>query len=74
MKKRLFGNISDLELTGSNSVGTVWRLTLWTKEANAWQFWTAEHLFNGYNKKEIFKILKADIVEQIRIYCGLESR
>lgn len=58
---RLFGTVADLERTGSNSACTYYRLMLYIRTENTSGAVSAEQGFNGYNKKQIYKILKEKI-------------
>ena len=62
---RLYGNIKDLEMTGSNSMCDYYRLTLYLHIAGEWYPVTKEKGFSFYSKKEIYKILKNDIINDL---------
>ncbi len=62
---RLYGNIKDLEITSSNSTCDYYRLTLYLHIAGEWYPVTKEEGFSFYSKKEIYKILKNDIVNDL---------
>ena len=62
---RLYGNIKDLEMTSSNSTCDYYRLTLYLHIEGEWYPVTKEKGFSFYSKKEIYKILKNDIINDL---------
>ena len=61
--KRLYGNINDLEFRGSNTTCSYYRLTLYIKDKYGDYIpISVENGFNGYTKREIYKLLKQEII------------
>lgn len=63
---RLYGNIEDLEKTHSNSSCDYYRLTLFIKYNKSQLPVSRENGFSGYSRKEIYKILKASIISDLK--------
>lgn len=70
---RLYGNIKGLERSGCNCTAIYYRLTLYFKDQDSWYPVTAEQGFNGYSKKDIYRILKNKIIENLNQY-GIQAR
>lgn len=70
---RLYGNAQSLERIGANCTCDYYRLTLYIKDSESWHPVTAEQGFNGYSKKDIYKILKNKIIENLNQY-GIQAR
>ena len=70
---RLYGNAQGLERTSSNCMCDYYRLTLYIKDSESWYPVTAEQGFNGYSKKDIYKILKNKIIRNLDQY-GIQAR
>lgn len=69
MKKiRLYGNIKDLRKTGCNSTCDYYSLHLFVKINGSYELISAAGGFYDYSKKEIYRILKNQIIEKLNQY------
>lgn len=64
-KKRIYGNIKNLERTGHNTQANYFKLCLYIKDKYGdYSPLTVERGFYGYTKKQIFKTLKNEIIKK----------
>lgn len=66
MKKRLYGSIKDLKLICRNSTCDFYELELYILYDNEPIYKRVEKGFLYYSKKEIYKILKDDIIDYFK--------
>lgn len=72
MKKRLYGNIKDLELICKNPSCDYYRLSLYIMFDGQPIFKSVEKGFLFYSKKEVYRMLKDDIIDYFKS-LGIET-